>query len=89
MEVRGSVANTTMGTAPAQGRWRVAVHGEAARRRRRRNSISASNHAPLRPDKGKIGAGLGWSPREKAQGYSDDGQGTAGSRVDGAGAAVV
>jgi hypothetical protein len=25
-EVRGSVANTTMGKAPAQGHWRVEVH---------------------------------------------------------------
>jgi hypothetical protein len=79
--------NTTMGTAPAQGRWRVAVHDEAARRRH--NFISASNRAPLRADKGKIGARLGWSPWEKAQGSSDDGRGTAGSRVDGGGAAVV
>jgi hypothetical protein len=41
----------------------VAVHGEAARRRR--NPTSASNHAQSRVDKGKIGAGLGCLPREE------------------------
>jgi hypothetical protein len=43
----------------------VAVHGEAARRH---NPNSASNHAQLRADKGKIGVGLGCLPREETPG---------------------
>jgi hypothetical protein len=55
-----------MGTAPAQGHWRVAVHGEVAWPRR--NSTPASNRAQPRADKGKIGAGVGWLPRGESPG---------------------
>jgi hypothetical protein len=78
------VANMTMGSAPAQGHWRVAVHDEAARRRR--NLTRASNRVPPRADKGKIGARLGWLPREKGQGRLSDDEDTARALVDGGGA---
>ena len=81
------MANTTMGSAPTQRHWRVEVHGSEARRRH--NLIPASNHAPSRVDKGKIGAGLGWLPREKAQGRLNDAKDTARALVDGGGAPVT
>jgi hypothetical protein len=73
-----------MGSALAQGRWRVAIHREAAWRPR--NLTPASNRAQSRADKGEIGAGLGWLPREKARGRLNDDEDTTIALVDGGGA---
>jgi hypothetical protein len=76
-----------MGTASAQGRWRVAVHDEVAWRRR--NSTPKSNRAQPRADNGKIGARVGWLPRGESPGPLNGSMDTARPRVDGGGAAAA
>jgi hypothetical protein len=52
-EVQGSVANTAMGTTPAHGRWRVAVHGSAVAQ-----FYSGEQLRTIEGKQGKIGAGV-------------------------------
>jgi hypothetical protein len=81
------VANAGVGIAPTYGRWRVAVHGEVARRQR--NSTPVSNRAQPRAGKGILGAGEDWLPRDKASRPLNDGRGTTRAWVGDGGAAAA
>jgi hypothetical protein len=83
-EVQGSVANTTMGTIPAHGRWRVAVHGSAVAQ-----FYSGEQLRTIEGKQGKIGAGVDWLPQGKAPGPLNGGGSTTRPRVDGGGAAAA
>jgi hypothetical protein len=74
------VANAGVGTAPVQGRWRVAIHDEVARWRC--DSTPTSNRAPPRAGKGKLGVGEGWLRLGKIPRSLNVGRGTTRARFD-------